>query len=443
MESRDRGRQAVTGAWPVVAGRGRLVPSLLVSSLLGLAAPAVAQAPAVTADAGGSGLRPAGRAPVMLAWQGGATDDALPSIRFPGDPPADAGRDEVPPGRPEAAPALASEPAAASLPAAGSAAAGVPLASGPGCAPAAAGQTGFRIDNDLVSGQDYGYSAGLMLEATARTRTGVPGQAGDEGWLCPLWRWLGGGRQPSEQVGIRLDAAMYTPVRSGAQQLLVDDRPYAATLMLGFFGTRRQQAQWVRNELRLGWVGPALHGESVQNSLHRIINAPRFRGWDNQLRNELLLELAQYRTRRWQPAGEHSDLLGHWGLRLGTLQSSAFAGLEWRWGRGLQDDGGSAPVRPGSNEAGEANWHGSGASRWVWFVTAGARAVAWDLSLDGNVFHDSHSVRRKPVVVDGGAGLAWVEGAWTARFMWVVRSREFDGQQHLPSYGSLLVSYAY
>lgn len=402
---------------------------------------------------------------------------ALPAVRFPGDPP-DVGRD--PGGADGRAPAAAVhgddgagadararggaqgrpgprdvQPALPVLggPSGGAAAvagdaprmAWRPLPSGPGCGPAAAGQTGFRIDNDLVSGQDYGYSAGLMLEVAARTRLADAGTvaAASEGWVCPFWRWLGGGEHPTEQVAVQLDTAMYTPVRSAATWLVTDDRPYAATLMLGFSGTRRQGAQHVRNVLRLGWVGPSLRGESIQNSLHRVIHAPRFRGWAHQLRDEPLLELAQYRSHRWQPAGRDTDLLGHWGVRLGNLQTSAFAGLEWRWGRGLQDDGGSAPVRPGSNEAAETNWHGPGASRWVWFVTAGVRAVAWDLSLDGNVRHDSHSVRRKPLVVDGGAGLAVQEGAWTARFMWVLRSHEFDGQKHLPSYGALLVSYVY
>ena len=34
-------------------------------------------------------------------------------------------------------------------------------------------------------------------------------------------------------------------------------------------------------------------------------------------------------------------------------------------------------------------------------------------------------------------------GRWNAQFMWVVRSREFEGQRHVPSFGSLQVGYTF
>lgn len=313
-----------------------------------------------------------------------------------------------------------------------------------GCWSTHAQQVRFKLDNDLVVGRDYGYSAGVMLEVASRTPAhDGSGAIEPTGLMCGFWRLLGGGRLPSEHMSVRIDTAMYTPELSAPRYLLVDDRPYAATLMLSFTGTRLADMQRVRNEVRLGWVGPALGGESIQNSLHRVINAPQFNGWDNQLGNEPLLEWAQYRQRRWHAAGAGHDVLGHWGLRLGNLQTSAFAGVELRWGSALQDDGGSAPLLPGSNEVGDISWNDGGASRWDVFLTAGVRAVARDLSLDGNAFRDSHSVDRKPLVVDGGAGVSYHDGPWSLKFMWLLRSREFEGQKHPPSFGSLLISYAY
>ena len=129
------------------------------------------------------------------------------------------------------------------------------------------------------------------------------------------------------------------------------DRPYAATLVATLAAGTWLDGQRVRNEVRLGWMGPSVRGKSLQNAVHRVINAPRFQGWAHQLPDEPILEAAQYRVKRWQPATVRgTDLLGHWGMRLGNLQTSAFAGLEWRFGSDLQDDGGSAPLRPGSNE---------------------------------------------------------------------------------------------
>ena len=89
-------------------------------------------------------------------------------------------------------------------------------------------QTRLKIDNDLATGKDkdYGYSSGVMLEVAARTSAHDGwGQDGEPGLLCPLWRWLGGGRVPSEYVSFRLDQAIYTPENSRATWLIPSDRP--------------------------------------------------------------------------------------------------------------------------------------------------------------------------------------------------------------------------
>ena len=314
-----------------------------------------------------------------------------------------------------------------------------------GCRPTAATQVRLKIDNDLASGEDYGYSSGVMLEVAARTAAHDGwGASGGEGPLCPLWRALGAGRVPSEYVSFRLDQAIYTPENSRATWLQVKDRPYAATLVATLAAGTWLDGQRVRNEVRLGWVGPSVRGKSLQNAVHRVINAPRFQGWAHQLPDEPILEVAQYRVKRWQPATiRGTDLLGHWGMRLGNLQTSAFAGLEWRFGPDLQDDGGTAPLRPGSNEPGEVTWEATDAARWAGFVTLGGRAVLRDLTLDGSTWHDSHRVRRKRLVGDVGAGVSVRAGRWNAQFMWVVRSREFEGQRHVPSFGSLQVGYTF
>ncbi|MDO4681506.1 MAG: lipid A deacylase LpxR family protein [Lautropia sp.] len=312
---------------------------------------------------------------------------------------------------------------------------------GSGCRPVQASQLRFKIDNDLASGQDHGYSSGLMLEVAGQLPDDGGFPADGEGWLCPLWRLMGGGSLP-RTVSFRLDQNLYTPKNSRARYLLTADRPYAAVLMAGVAAERFSGGQHVRNEIRLGWVGPSVRGEASQNAVHKLINAPHFYGWDNQLGDEPLIELAQYRVRRWS-LGRGSDLLGHWGARLGTLQTSAYAGMEWRFGDGLRDDGGSAPLRPGAGEPSQVLWDRSDGPRWTGFLTLGARWVGWDLTLDGNLSRDSHSVHRRPLVLDGGAGVSVQAGAWAGQLMWVLRSKEFDGQQVLPSYGALQISYRF
>ena len=52
-------------------------------------------------------------------------------------------------------------------------------------------------------------------------------------------------------------------------------------------------------------------------------------------------------------------------------------------------------------------------------------------------------MRRKRLVGDVGAGMSVRSGRWNAQFMWVVRSREFEGQRHVPSFGSLQIGYTF
>lgn len=313
---------------------------------------------------------------------------------------------------------------------------------GSGCRPVQSTQLRFKIDNDLASGQDHGYSSGLMPELAGQLPTDEQLMSTEEeGWLCPLWRFMGGGALP-QSVSFRLDQNLYTPKNSRARYLVTNDRPYAAVLMAGVAAERVAGDEHVRNEIRLGWVGPSVHGEASQNAVHKLINAPHFHGWAHQLGDEPLFELAQYRVRHWV-SGQSTDLLLHWGGRLGNLQTSAYGGIEWRFGDALRVDGGSAPLRPGAGEPSSINWAETAETRWTSFLTLGVRWVGWDLTLDGNWRRESHSVERRPVVMDAGAGVMVQSGPWAGQLMWVLRSQEFRGQQSLPSYGSLQISYRF
>jgi lipid A 3-O-deacylase len=86
-----------------------------------------------------------------------------------------------------------------------------------------------------------------------------------------------------------------------------------------------------------------------------------------------------------------------------------------------------------------------GTTRFGWYGWLGvdARAVARNIFLDGNTFHDGPHVERRPYGNDLQAGLAL---AWqTARigFTFVRRSREFNAQDKPDRFGQLSLSFAY
>jgi len=71
------------------------------------------------------------------------------------------------------------------------------------------------------------------------------------------------------------------------------------------------------------------------------------------------------------------------------------------------------------------------------FATAEGRVVGWNMLLDGNIYHDSHSVDKRPVVGEfkGGASIGY--RAVSLTLMQVVRSKEYDLQSSIDTYGSL------
>lgn len=60
-----------------------------------------------------------------------------------------------------------------------------------------------------------------------------------------------------------------------------------------------------------------------------------------------------------------------------------------------------------------------------------------DITLDGNTFKSSHSVDKRPLVADIGYGIVVHRGNWRFAFIRYHRTREFEGQQEVPVYGTI------
>jgi len=178
-----------------------------------------------------------------------------------------------------------------------------------------------------------------------------------------------------------------------------------------------------------------------------MLGIDKFRGWDNQLKNEPVFRIVHERMRRFAPEAHDSgwgwDAISHYGGSFGNLTTYANVGGELRFGRNLPDDFGSTPLRPaGENTAPireSRNSYPQGAHLFVHFD---ARLVARDISLDGNTFRDSHSVDKREAVANFGYGFAWMLNQWKFAVARYHSTREFDGQKEAPVFGSFTISKA-
>ena len=183
----------------------------------------------------------------------------------------------------------------------------------------------YTIANDAPFRTDYYFTQGMslmvLLPAFRRLPTrhllfpaGVPGSLSHYG------------------VRIRYDG--FTPRRIQDAFIRVGDRPYAAYLYVTLFHSRTDPARRARltSGVQVGIIGPAVGAKPFQVNLHRWLDAPTPRGWDFQVRNDLVLGYEVGAERQLLTAGRALEVVGTARAALSTLRTASNAGVVVRVG---------------------------------------------------------------------------------------------------------------
>ncbi len=332
----------------------------------------------------------------------------------------------------------------------------------------------LRVENDRAAGTDRNYTSGVGVMLMSHDLSGplraecLPAAVRLHANLIRLVNpgFWGAPDDPArtQNVVVKFGQSMYTPGDFARTDLVTDDRPYAGLLYMGLSWNRRQPDADGRGEtldtreVTLGVIGPLSLARQTQDLVHEVIGVERFRGWDHQLRNEPALQLAfdrKYRGFRGPGAivpGWSADTIRSLGLRIGNIETSGVAGVEGRVGWNLPNDFGSYPIRPGAEnrppsadaQRARSRTRTAGPAGAHLFATLETRLVLHDFSLDGNLWRSSHSVSRRPLVLQGALGVS-VHGVLAGHgvrlaLMRVKRSREFDQQGPSHSYAAVALS---
>ena len=280
---------------------------------------------------------------------------------------------------------------------------------------------------------DRYYVNGLRLGWTSGTDT-------TPDFLKQAGRVLWGDGQT--RISFDLSQEIYTPADTQAFDPPPNDRPYAGVL-LGNFGLITD-TPGARSSITLsaGVVGPWALAEQVQNGFHNIIGQAKTNGWHFQIPNAFGFEAVSARTWRLPittVGNMEIDALPELDAGVGTVRIYAETGGVFRLGQGLDSDFGVARVRPGMS--------GSDVFKptrpFAWYVFAGAdgRAIAYDITLNGNPFESSRSVTLKPLVGEIEAGLAMMAFGTRLTYTQVFQTQEFQHQKGgLHQFGSLALS---
>jgi hypothetical protein len=299
------------------------------------------------------------------------------------------------------------------------------------------------FSNDIFGGSDRHFTHGTRLTALSPDNY-VPDFIERAGKALPIFPADGNLR-----VTYSLGQEIYTPDHIELRELQEDDRPYAGWAYAGIGLVSENGDQLDMLELNVGIVGPGSLAKQTQTEYHKLIDVQTPEGWDNQLHNEPGVVI--YYERKWRniwgvtlsdlPVLDELavDVTPHVGGALGNVHTYAAGGLTLRLGEDLPDDYGPPRLRPAL--PGSDYFRPDDVFGWYFFAGAEGRVVLRNIFLDGNTFRDSHSVDKRPLVMDIQAGLAVTLGErFRIAYTHLWRTEEFRGQDAPDQIGTISLS---
>jgi len=258
----------------------------------------------------------------------------------------------------------------------------------------------FRFDyaNDFFASRDRYFTQGYGFDLFHPTLM-----------ASPLMRLLPG--LPGESAyGLTFRHSGFTPTSLFSDAPRVGDRPFASYLFLGHVRVSRDEARGLTltTEFDGGLIGQGAGGKWIQIGLHRALGNLLPQGWDNQIRNDAVLNFhgrleKTLISRSWFDAGASMD------AAIGTLYTSASLGLMGRLGL----------LKKGSK-------------RSYLFARLDEKVVGYDATLQGGVFNrgSPYTLRAGQVsrlVTRGDLGFAIDRGGYAVVFTRSFQSGEFKG----------------
>lgn len=305
------------------------------------------------------------------------------------------------------------------------------------------------VENDSRNiggpGSDNAYSSGLKLSYIA-AEDKVPGWAQEAMTRSKTLREALDSSKSN--FGLSIGHQMYTPNDIRRTDLIIDDRPYAAWLYVGFSAHFQNSAQSHALELDVGIIGAEAVGSEVQNKFHRAIGTYEAEGWANQLATEPTLQLSYQQRLHFLEVKmnekKYFDIIPFFGGGVGNVSIDAHVGGMIRLGNLLSDDLG--PARPsmtnGDNFVSPIS-DGMPKTSFYFFTSGQGIAIARNIFLDGNSFRSSHHVKKYPFVLETEFGFVGHYRQWSGSWRFVTRSPEFEQKSVVNSFASISLGYAY
>lgn len=258
--------------------------------------------------------------------------------------------------------------------------------------------------NDLFAGKDGGgYTNGVFLSWYDLYNEDQPDKKPP--LLTRPVSWLVSDDYTSAFSAHTLGQIMSTPRDISKTRPDPNDAPYAGILFLrsSWFVTTDNVADNV--SLTLGVLGPDSGAERTQKWIHDITGSTEPKGWDSQLKNEIVGQVSRGRTWRFAVGdSDRFDLLGMANLNLGNLESAVGTGAMIRYGSGLIDSFPATAMLTGRITNPIALDGG-----WYFYAGGYGEYVHNSILVNGNTFRSSPSasLRHEQYTLLAGFAVSW------------------------------------
>ncbi|MBC6608356.1 lipid A deacylase LpxR family protein [Hymenobacter sp. BT188] len=183
----------------------------------------------------------------------------------------------------------------------------------------------YSFANDAFFRTDYYFTQGMSLNVV------LPVLA-----KSPINKILLGGKMAAVHYhGVKLLYDGFTPLRIQDAFIRLGDRPYASYIYASPYriANQPQYRQRLTASLDLGFIGPAAGAKGFQTKVHELLDAPTPRGWDYQVRNDLVLGYQVAAEKQIAAGDKFAELIGTARASVGTLHTLAATGVLMRAGK--------------------------------------------------------------------------------------------------------------
>ena len=182
----------------------------------------------------------------------------------------------------------------------------------------------YNYDNDFFANTDYYYTQGHNLELVSPKLLKNP--------INILFIKL---KNSEQKYGASFEQMGFTPTSLKSNEILYDNRPFAAAAMLKPFliSTDTIHKTTLSSNLTIGIIGPYALGREIQTEIHEWISGTTPYGWQYQIQNDLILNYEISHEKQLYRLNNLFALNSNAKLRLGTLNTNISGGLTTTFGK--------------------------------------------------------------------------------------------------------------